>query len=117
MKSNISISVDDRFNKMIESLRKEADEKGQSFSRKILDTLEEALSEKQSLDLGIDSEMKKWIEFAKEKDIDLLKDVSGKCHAISLMLEAYIKYDSYNNGERDTDFKDVRQAAKYLRSY
>ena len=114
MKYNISISVDEKFNEMIEEIREDSKVKGQSLSFAILDSLVKSRNKSIPTKLTLDAEFDEIQRFAQEIKIDELKQISHKASIIMLTLEAFIKYDSYEH-HRKKQFPNAREAERYLR--
>ncbi len=114
MKYNISISVDEKFSEMIDKIKDEAELKGQSFSYSVLSAIQKS-REKKSSGLSLDSDFQEVQKFAREMDVEELKEISHKAHVITLTLEAFIKWDSYEGKKKDKQFPNPRECERYLR--
>ena len=114
MKSNISISVDERYNELIQSIREDADKKGQSVSYAILSLLEKAKKPKSDFKLTLESSFEEWQKFAQNAEIDEMKKISHQSHVVNICLEAFIKWDSYEGKRGEKSFPNARKADNYL---
>lgn len=115
MKYNISISVDEKFDEMIQQMKEEAETKGQSFSFAILDKLAKTRENKPTK-LTLDADFEEAQKFAQEMEIEELKRISHKVNVIMLTLEAFIKWESYEGHRSKKRFPNARDAERYLRN-
>lgn len=114
MKSNISISVDERYNELIQSIREDAETKGQSFSFAILSLLEKATRPKMDSNLSLESDFNEIQNFCQMAKIEDLKEISHKSHILNLTCEAFIKWESYEGHRGKKQFPNPREANRYL---
>jgi len=117
MKYNISVSVDENFAEMIEQIKQEAEDKGQSFSYAILSKLQKVTeTKKETKGISLESDFDEVQKYARQTPTDELKKISHKANVMYLTLEAYIKWDSYEGDKTKKQFANAREAERYLKN-
>jgi len=109
-----TISIPDRWKEKLGELEDSLERKNRTFSSFVVDKIIEVSDIKISDEITLETNFDDLQLLSQKLDIQTLKEISHKANIITITLEAFIKYQSYERN-RKHNFQNPRDAENYLK--